>query len=38
LSVLTDTGTQLMSEVIVAGATVRMEEDFQEILNEGVAA
>jgi nucleotide-binding universal stress UspA family protein len=37
LSVLTDTGTLLMSEVIVAGATVRMEEDFQEILNEGVA-
>src|SRR6516165_3095151 len=37
LSVLTDPGTLLMSEVIVAGATVRMEEDFQEILNEGVA-
>ena len=37
LSVLTDTGTLLMSEVIVAGATVQMEEDFQEILNEGVA-
>jgi nucleotide-binding universal stress UspA family protein len=37
LSVLTDAGTLLMSEVIVAGATVQMEEEFQEILNEGVA-
>jgi nucleotide-binding universal stress UspA family protein len=37
LSVLADTGTLLLSEVTLAGATVRMEEDFQEILNEGVA-
>ena len=37
LSVLTDPGTLLMSEVILAGATVQLEKEFQEILNEGVA-
>src|ERR1700735_5052975 len=37
LSVLTDTGTLLLSEVTLAGATVQMEEDFREILDEGVA-
>ena len=31
LSVLTDTGTLLLSEVTLAGATVQMEEDFREI-------
>ena len=35
LSVLTDTGTLLLSEV-TAGATVQMEEDFTEILDEGI--
>src|SRR5271165_1666960 len=37
LSALTDTGTLLLSEVTLAGATVQMEEDFQEILVGGVA-
>jgi nucleotide-binding universal stress UspA family protein len=37
LSVLTDTGTLLLSEVTLAGATVQMEEDFREILDEGIA-
>ena len=37
LSVLTETGTLLLSEVSVAVATAQMEEDFQEILKEGVA-
>jgi nucleotide-binding universal stress UspA family protein len=37
LSVVTDPGTLLMSEVILAGATVQLEKEFQEILNEGVA-
>jgi len=37
LSVLTETGTLLLSEVTLAVATVQMEEDFQEILKEGVA-
>ena len=37
LSVLTDTGTLLLSEVTLVGATVQMEEDFREILDEGVA-
>jgi nucleotide-binding universal stress UspA family protein len=37
LSVLTNTGTLLMSDAVLAGAIVQMEEDFQEILNEGVA-
>ena len=38
LSVLTDTGTLLLSEVTLAGASVQMEEDFREILDEGVKA
>jgi nucleotide-binding universal stress UspA family protein len=37
LSVLADIGKLLMSEVSLAGATVQMEEEYQEILNEGVA-
>jgi nucleotide-binding universal stress UspA family protein len=37
LSVLADIGTLLLSEVTLAGATVQMEEDFHEILQEGVA-
>jgi hypothetical protein len=37
LSILADTGTLLLSEVALARATVRIEEDFQEILSEGVA-
>ena len=37
LSVLTDTGTLLLSEVTLAGATVQMEVDFRKILDEGVA-
>jgi nucleotide-binding universal stress UspA family protein len=31
LSVLTDTGTRLLSEVTLVGATVQMEEDFRQI-------
>jgi nucleotide-binding universal stress UspA family protein len=37
LSVIADMGKLLMSEVIVASATVQMEQEYQEILNEGVA-
>ena len=37
LSVLADTGTLLLSEVALAGASVRMEDDFRAILDEGVA-
>jgi nucleotide-binding universal stress UspA family protein len=37
LSVLADIGTLLLSEVTLAGATVQMEEEYQEILSEGVA-
>jgi len=37
LSVLADMDPLLVSEVIVAGATVQMEEEYREILNEGVA-
>jgi nucleotide-binding universal stress UspA family protein len=37
LSVIADVGPLLMSEVTLAGATVQLEEEDQEILNEGVA-
>ena len=37
LSVLVDPGTLLLPEIALAGAAVRMEDDFAEILNEGVA-
>ena len=37
LSVLADVGTFLLAEVALAGASVRIEDDFREILNEGVA-
>ena len=37
LSVLADDGTFLLAEVALAGASVRMEDDFTEILNEGIA-
>src|SRR5271156_3081588 len=37
LSVLADPGTLLLAEVALAGATVQMEDDFREVLNEGVA-
>ena len=37
LSVLADNGTLLLSEVALAGASVRMEDSFKEILDEGVA-
>ncbi len=37
LSVLADTGTLLLSEVALAGASVQMEDDFREILDGGVA-
>ena len=37
LSVLADDGTFLLAEVALAGASVRIEDDFAEILNEGVA-
>jgi nucleotide-binding universal stress UspA family protein len=37
LSVLVDPGTLLLPEIALAGAAVRMEDDFMEILNEGVA-
>ena len=37
LSVLADVGPLLLSEVVLAGATVQMEEEYEEILNEGVA-
>jgi nucleotide-binding universal stress UspA family protein len=37
LSVLADDGTFLLAEVALAGASVRLEDDFREILNEGIA-
>jgi nucleotide-binding universal stress UspA family protein len=37
LSVLADAGTLLFAEAALAGASVRMEDDFMDILNEGVA-
>jgi nucleotide-binding universal stress UspA family protein len=37
LSVLVDTGTLLLPEAGLAGAFVHMEDDFTDILNEGVA-
>ncbi len=37
LSVLADTGTLLLSEVALVGASVLAEESFKEILDEGVA-
>src|ERR1700722_17920488 len=37
LSVLTDTGALLFSEVALAGAAVQIEEKFREILEEGVS-
>ena len=37
LSVLVDTGTFLLPEAGLAGAFVHMEDDFTDILNEGVA-
>ena len=36
LSVLADTGAFLFAEVALAGATVQIEERFQEILDEGI--
>jgi nucleotide-binding universal stress UspA family protein len=37
LSVLADDNRFLLAEVALAGASVRLEDDFTEILNEGVA-
>ena len=37
LSALADDGTFLLAGVALAGASVRIEDDFTEILNEGVA-
>jgi nucleotide-binding universal stress UspA family protein len=37
LSVLTDSGALLLSEVALAGASVHVEDSFKEILDEGVA-
>ena len=37
LAVLVDTGTLLLPEVALAGASAKMEDDFTEIFNEGVA-
>ena len=37
LSVLADAGTLLFAEATLAGASVRTEDDFMDILNEGVA-
>jgi nucleotide-binding universal stress UspA family protein len=37
LSVLADSGTLLLSEVTLAGASVQMEDSFRQILDEGVA-
>jgi len=37
LSVLVDPGAFVFTEVVLAGAAVQMEEDFIEVLNEGVA-
>jgi nucleotide-binding universal stress UspA family protein len=36
LSVIADSGTLLLSEVALAGASVHMEDSFREILDEGV--
>ena len=37
LSVLADTGALLLAEAGLAGAIVHLEDDFTDILNEGVA-
>ena len=37
LSVLADGGTLLLTEVALTGASVQMEDDLMDILNEGVA-
>ena len=37
LSVLADPGTFMYTEVALAGVSVQMEDDFMDILNEGVA-
>ena len=37
LSVLADYGTILLAEAALAGISIRIEDDFTEILNEGVA-
>lgn len=37
LSAVKDSGTLLLSEATLAGASVQREESFQEILDEGVA-
>ena len=37
LSVLADAGTLLFAEAALAGTSVRMEDDFVDVLNEGVA-
>jgi nucleotide-binding universal stress UspA family protein len=37
LLVLADSGTLLLSEVTLAGASVQMEDSFRQILDEGVA-
>jgi nucleotide-binding universal stress UspA family protein len=37
LSILADPGTLLLAEVALAGSTVQMEDDFTDVLNEGVA-
>ena len=37
LSVLVDPGTFVLTEVALAGASVQIEDDFIEVLNEGVA-
>jgi nucleotide-binding universal stress UspA family protein len=37
LSVLVDPGSFLLAEVALAGVSVRIEDDFTEVLNEGVA-
>jgi nucleotide-binding universal stress UspA family protein len=37
LSVLIDPGTFMLTEVALAGASVQMENDFMDVLNEGVA-
>jgi nucleotide-binding universal stress UspA family protein len=37
LSVLVDPGAFMLTEVALAGASVQMEDDFMDVLNEGVA-
>ena len=37
LSALADDGTFLLAEAALSGAPVRIEDDFKEMLNEGVA-